>query len=293
MAHVQSDAFLKWALPRMGLAWPGFRRVRRQVVKRIGRRLAELHLPGMDAYRSFLESHSAEWETLDSFCRITISRFFRDAAAFDLLAREILPRLAEEAIARGLKFLRAWSAGCASGEEPYSLNLLWKSTLAPRFPKLALAIVATDADERVLARAHTACYPAASLRELPAGWRNAAFRCDGRLFCLKPEFREGVEFFAQDLRRETPIGPFDLVLCRNLAFTYFDAVGQAQALDRIGAVLSEGGALAIGRKERLPGGAKGFAPWIAERGVYRKAAVSPAPANAASASRRMSSARPV
>ena len=293
MTHAHPDAFLQWALPRMGFAWPGFRRVRRQVVKRIGRRLAELRLSGLDAYRRYLESHPAEWERLDSFCRVTISRFFRDAAAFEALGREILPRLAEGATARGQRCLRAWSAGCASGEEPYSLNLLWKISLAPRFPKLTFSIIATDADARVLVRAQAGCYPAASLRELPAGWRGAAFRRDGRLFCLIPEFREGVAFFAQDLRREAPAGPFNLVLCRNLAFTYFDAAGQARVLDRIGSVLAEGGALALGRKERLPGGAPGFAPWVAERGIYRKAAASLMPANAASASCRMSSARPV
>ncbi|MCC7017095.1 MAG: hypothetical protein IT564_07830 [Rhodospirillales bacterium] len=293
MAHVRSEAFLQWALPRMGLTWSGFRRVRRQVVKRIGRRLAEIRLPGLDGYRNFLETHPAEWETLESFCHITISRFFRDAAVFETLGREILPRLAEKAASRGYELLRVWSAGCASGEEPYSLDLLWRFALAPRFPGLALVVVATDADERVLARARAACYPAASFRELPAAFRDAAFRRDGRLFCLRPEFRDGVGFFAQDLRREAPAGPFDLVLCRNLAFTYFDAAGQTQALDRIRAVLAEGGALAIGRKERLPEGAPGFAPWIAARGIYRKTGTSSVPANAAPASRRMSSARPV
>ena len=70
--------FLQWALPQMGYAWPGFRRVRRQVCKRVGRRLRDLHLGNMDAYRRYLEAAPDEWRILDRFCGIPISRFGRD-----------------------------------------------------------------------------------------------------------------------------------------------------------------------------------------------------------------------
>jgi len=90
-------AFLQWALPRLRMRWPGFRKVRKQVCKRIRRRIAALELSGIAAYRQWLEDHPGEWEVLDGMCRITISRFYRDRGVFDALAGEILPGLARRA----------------------------------------------------------------------------------------------------------------------------------------------------------------------------------------------------
>lgn len=79
-------SFLQWALPRLGLRWPGFRKVRRQVIKRIARRIEALQLGDLDSYRRYLETHEQEWLRLDDFCRITISRVYRDRRVFDSLA---------------------------------------------------------------------------------------------------------------------------------------------------------------------------------------------------------------
>ncbi|UCG87869.1 MAG: chemotaxis protein CheR, partial [Gemmatimonadota bacterium] len=114
-------AFLQWALPRMQLQWPGFRKVRRQVCKRISRRMQELGIASTAAYRSFLRSNPAEWRTLADLCRVTISRFYRDKAVFHTLASSVLPELMEQAESRGDEVLTAWSAGCGSGEEPYTV----------------------------------------------------------------------------------------------------------------------------------------------------------------------------
>ncbi len=186
--------FLQWALPRLALAWPGFRRVRRQVCRRIGRRAQDLKLPDLFAYRAYLEAHREEWALLDSFCRIPISRLLRDRIVFDRLGTQVLPELAAAATARGERTLRFWSAGCASGEEPYSLKILWTLELASRFPNLSLAVIATDIDEGLLERARAARYRASSLRELPGAWVEKAFARSDGLFELRPEFRAGVEF---------------------------------------------------------------------------------------------------
>ena len=138
---------------------------------------------------------------------------------FDALADRILPALAARA-AEGNE-LRVWSAGCAAGEEPYTIALLWRHALAPRFPALRARIVATDVDADALARARSACYPPSSLKELPRAWRDAAFAArDGRL-CLHDDVRAAVELRCEDLRLRAPDGPFHLILCRNGAFTYF------------------------------------------------------------------------
>ncbi|MCO5169719.1 MAG: methyltransferase domain-containing protein [Planctomycetes bacterium] len=252
MTDGECVAFLQWALPRLGLRWPGFRRVRGQVRKRLARRLEALGLPDLAAYRARLEAgDEVEWRALDALCRITISRFWRDRRVFARLADDLLPPLAREARARGAP-LACWSAGCASGEEPYTLALLWDRVLAPAAPGVTLRVLATDVDAAVLARARRACYPPGSLRDLPAGWADACFTRAGDEACLAPRLRDVVELRQTDLRRDLPDETFDLVLCRNLAFTYFDEPGQRAALARLLGRLRPGGVLVIGRKERLP-----------------------------------------
>src|ERR671930_2654015 len=137
--------FLQWALPRLELRWAGFRKVRRRVCRRISRRLAELDLPDGASYRAYVQSNPEEWARLDALCRITISRFWRDAAVFETLRDHVLPALGPT--------VAAWSAGCASGEEPYSL------VLAATDAGVAVRVLATDVDDTLLARARTACYP--------------------------------------------------------------------------------------------------------------------------------------
>ena len=263
--------FLRWALPRMGLAWPGFRRVRRQVCRCISMRLRTLNLGDCGAYRRHLDQHPEEWPALDACCRIPISRFFRDAPVFEALGSEILPQLAADALADDAGRLRIWSAGCAAGEEPYTLGLVWHLTVAPRFPDVVIEIVATDADPHQLERAATACYRASSLKELGSDWIERAFTPSGPMFCLKPPFRQGVRFEQQDMRREMPAGPFRLVLCRNLAFTYFAPAEQALALRRLMERLAVGGALVVGVRESVPRAA-GLAPWGSVPGAYRRLA---------------------
>jgi len=266
-----SVAFLQWALPQLGLTWTGFRRVRRQVWRRIGHRLGELHLSDPDAYRAYLLSHPEEWHVLDSFCRISISRFCRDREVFERLARDVLPELAEHALLHGNGRLRVWSAGCASGEEPYSLLLLWHFELSGRFPNVILDVLATDVDEVLLARARVARYRGSSMRELPRAWRDAAFIPAGDSFVLRDEFRSAVAFRRADLRVERPDTTFDLILCRNVVCTYFDEPLQRRTLGGVLALLRPGGAFVIGKDERLPRGLPGLTDWVPGRGIFRRA----------------------
>jgi chemotaxis protein methyltransferase CheR len=250
MTDADCVAFLRWALPRLGLRWAGLRRVRGIVCKRLCRRLGELGLRSLAPYRARLETEPGEWAELDAICRISLSRFYRDRAVWQALEQEILPRLTAQARARGADRLRIWSAGCASGEEPYTLALLF--AFGPPLPgPLAPEILATDADPRLLARARRACFPPSSLRELPEHWR-VAFEPSAGERCLRSEHRAAVRFLVQDIRRAQPAGGFDLILCRNLAFTYFAAPLQARTAERLAECLVAGGDLLLGTHETLP-----------------------------------------
>jgi chemotaxis protein methyltransferase CheR len=266
-------AFLQWALPRLHMRWPGFRKVRRTVCKRIDARLKVLGLTDVAAYRVYLDARADEWGVLDGLCSIPISRFYRDRAVFDFLADNVLPELARRAASRQDHELRAWSCGCAAGEEPYTLTIAWqlhvRETCAP---PMRLRVVATDTDATALARARTASYGWSSLKDLPAEWRERAFERRGDEYCLRPEFGRDVEFLDQDIRTALPETAFHLILCRNLVFTYFDASLQCRTLERILTRLIPDGALVIGKGESLPAGEARCEPWSARLGIYRLAA---------------------
>lgn len=272
MKDAECVDFLRWALPRLDMRWPGFRKVRRQVCRRITRRLGEIGLPDAAAYRAFLERNADEWRVLDDACRITISRFYRDRGVFEALGESVFPVLVREALARGEREIRCLSIGCASGEEAYSLALVWQLALAGRHAGLALAVTAIDSHPVMLERARRGCYQSGSLEDLPERWRAVAFeRSDGE-YCLRPEFRQGVSFVEGDVRHALPAGPFDLVMCRNLVFTYFVDALQRDILARLHARMHDGAALLVGIHESLPGHCTGFRPWDGVRCAYRMAA---------------------
>lgn len=270
MKDVEGVQFLQWCLPRLQLCWPGYRKVRRQAYKRIQRRLQSLDLPSLSDYRIYLEGHPEEWAFLDPCCWIPISRFYRDKNVFQFLEQEVLPSLARQALAQGKSALRCWSLGCAAGEEPYSLSLLWRLNLQFQFPTIRLVILATDIDDQAIARARQGCYPPSSLKDLPESWRAQAFDHTAEGFWIKPELRESVTFLVQDIRRAAPEETFDLILCRYLAFTYFDAALQSNTLRQLVERMQIGGALVIGNGETLPEGGFGLIPWSEKEGIYRR-----------------------
>ncbi|UCH75543.1 MAG: hypothetical protein JSU82_06850 [Rhodospirillales bacterium] len=270
MKNADCTDLLVWALPRLGLLPAAFRRVRGQVCKRIRRRLRELGLSTYQSYRAHLEASEGEWAVLDGLCRITVTRFCRERPAWLHLRDALLPELALRTRRSGRTVVRAWSAGCGGGEEPYTLRLVWDSALAPLFPGLRLEIVATDADPVMLRRARAARYRPGSLRELPPDWVDRAFDWNRGFLYLRPQARCGIQFVRQDIRKEMPDGPFELVLCRYLAFTYFDARGQHAALDGILARLRPGGFLMLGGREAPPPGAARLTPESPDLGFWRR-----------------------
>jgi chemotaxis protein methyltransferase CheR len=264
-------AFLQWALPRLNLSWPGFRKVRRQVCKRVKRRMRDLQLADFAAYQARLQADPAEWQLLDQSCHITISRFFRDRGVFESLRKRVLPDIAARA-KRERREARAWSIGCASGEEPYTVKILWDLEVAGSCPGVFLSITATDVDETMLMRARKGCFDPTSLRELPPHLVRQAFDHVGQLFCVRQQHREGIDFLFQDLRLEAPSPFFDLILCRYVAFTYFALPLQRQVLGRIVERLLPNGYLVIGSHERLPGDVVTPAPLAGSPQIFQKTA---------------------
>jgi chemotaxis protein methyltransferase CheR len=192
------------------------------------------------SYLRFLHRNPSERDNLRLLFNVTISRFFRNRRVFEALASQVLSPLA----AKGNPVC-AWSAGCASGEEAFTLRILWEE-LPGRKPDLS--ILATDIDEECLKRAGEGLYPESSIREVSGDIADRYLRGEGGRYRLREAVVRSVTFRRHDLLCESPPGDFDLVLCRNAAFTYF-AVPRRIA---IAAAVPPGGCLVLGRTEKLP-----------------------------------------
>lgn len=265
--------FLQWALPQLHMRWPGFRKVRKRVCKRLSLRLIELELADLKAYQHHLSqqpSQSDEWRRLDTICRVVVTRFYRDKRLFAELTERVLPELATRALTSGSEMIGAWSIGSASGEEAYTLAILWHQLLAPRFAGLQLNILGTEIEPHLIKRSQQACYPQGTIKNLPEALRSAAFSQDDDHHCLKPQFQAMVAFRQQDIRTALPDEMFDLILCRNLVFTYFDEPLQQSILNRMLTRLRPGGWLVLGVHETLPAGARGLTTVSERLGLYRR-----------------------
>jgi len=177
---------------------------------------------------------------------VTVSRFFRNARLFRVLRETVLPLLAAR-----MEPVHAWSAGCASGEEAYSVRIAWEELEGEKPP---LALVGTDIDEEVLSRTSRGAYPESSLREVPLELRRKYFDTsrDPPGVILDERIRRSVRFLRHDLLRDDPPGRFGLILCRNAAFTYFSRPRRISVADRLAQSLESAGFLVLGRTERLP-----------------------------------------
>jgi len=252
------------------MRWEGFRKVRGQVCKRISRRIKKLGIENSTEYRDYLNVNKKEWKLLDGLCRVSISRFYRDKLVYLFLEQEVLPVLVQQSLDRDKETLKVLCIGCSSGEEPYTVSLLWKFQMQSRFPGMEIDILASDADPCLVQRATVASYSYASIKNLPGEWRQEAFTRTDDDYLLKPEYRRSVRFSLEDVRLNMPDEKFDLVFCRNLVFTYFDEVLQRKMLEQLRGVLRTNGVLVIGVREKLPVSCPGFSPWSERLGIYRK-----------------------
>ena len=260
MSSDEFDAFLSEVLPPIGLSPSAYRR--RNIRRRIVRRMESAGIHDFPHYRDLVRRDPAEEEILRSLLIVTISRFFRNGSVFQALSREVLPRMAAKGTPAAI-----WSAGCAAGEETYSLRIAWEE-LPGKKPRLRL--LATDIDPVSLERAAAGSYPESSLREVPGTVRKKYFEREGESYRVREEVKRSVSFRKMDLLRDGSPGRFGLILCRNAAFTYFGPDQQVSVAAMLGKSLEEGGYLVLGRTESLPKEAANlFEPAFSAERIYR------------------------
>jgi chemotaxis methyl-accepting protein methylase len=238
------EEFLAEVLPPLGLSPAAHRR--RNIRRRIIRRMEAHGIHEFHRYREFIRQYPSELKALRPLLIVTISRFFRNPRMWDVFSREVLGPLAAKP-----EQAAVWSAGCASGEEPYTAAIAW-AELPGRKPPLRIA--ATDVDEASLARASAAVYSESSLREVPRNLKSKYFHQERDTCRLREDIRESVTFLRLDLLADPPPFPgrFDVILCRNTVLTYFGLPERRRLVETFASVLSPGGHLVIGRTESLP-----------------------------------------
>jgi two-component system CheB/CheR fusion protein len=185
------------------------------ILRRISRRMAITHNSSLRDYQDYLRTHPDEVQELVRAFLIKVTGFFRDGEAFDFLKKEIIPELVEKGRANE-RNLRFWSAGCATGEEAYSLALLLADHLGPDFPEWNIKIFATDLAVDAIAFARRGLYPENVLKELPSDYRDRFFERVDHGYRISKALRQSVIFGHQDISRGVPFPRIDLVSCRNL-----------------------------------------------------------------------------
>jgi chemotaxis methyl-accepting protein methylase len=241
------EEFIKETAPLLALQW---RRFKRGGVKRkVERRIAELSLSRFEDYLLKIKEDPKEKSGLSQILTVTITRFFRDKKVFDIFANSVLPSMVDR---KGAGDFKIWSIGCANGEEPYSLSMLWKERFQEKFPQIRLTLLATDINENLLRRAREGRYKKSSLKEVPERILQRFFEIGNGFYIIDRSVRESVEFKKHDIIHEEPFSGMDIVFCRNLAFTYFSKECQRSVLKKIAGSLKENGYLIIGKDESLP-----------------------------------------
>ena len=241
------DEFLKETAPLFGLQKRPFQR--RGVKRKIERRIVEVGFSHFEEYLLKVQKEPEEQGQLSRILTVTISRFFRDREVFDLLENSIIPAIIKNK--KGKDEFKIWSIGCASGEEPYSLSMLWKEKFERIWSQINFSILATDINGNLLERAREGRYKRSSLKEVPEEILRRFFKIENGLYVLDRSSLGNVEFKKHDIIHEEPFSGRDIICCRNLAFTYFSKECQRDVLKKIARSLNEGGYLIIGKDESL------------------------------------------
>jgi two-component system, chemotaxis family, CheB/CheR fusion protein len=238
------------------------------LIRRIRKRMQQVGVEDYPAYLDFLEVHPDEFGPLFNTVLINVTDFFRDPPSWQALAEQVLPRILESK--PGEEPIRCWSAGCASGEEAYTLAMLLAEALGEQAFRQRVKIYATDADEEALAAARQGSYTATQTGSIPPELLARYFEPNGDRRVFRQDLRRTLIFGRHDLVQDAAISHIDLLICRN-TLMYFNAETQAKILARFHFALNRNGYLFLGRAETLLTHSSSFRPVDLKRRIFQRA----------------------
>ena len=269
MTDADLEALLRHIKEQRGFDFTGYKRA--SLARRVRRRMEAVELEGYEEYLDHLLVHPDEFTHLFNTILINVTGFYRDPDAWSYLQDELLPQLLRR---REGQPVRVWSAGCASGEEAYTMAMVLAEALGVDEFRDRVKIYATDVDEEALAQARQATYSESELSAVPAELREKYFEAAGPRFVFRKELRRSVIFGRNDLVQDAPISHVDLLTCRN-TLMYFNSETQAQILNRMHFALRPDGILFLGKAEMLLTHAAYFRPVELKRRFFKKVATEP------------------
>ncbi|HET7881156.1 MAG TPA: CheR family methyltransferase [Acetobacteraceae bacterium] len=269
MAQSDHDAafenLIRYVQESRGIDFRGYKRT--SLRRRIALRMEHLHLESYADYHSFLEAHPQEFIELLNTVLINVTSFFRDADAWEAVKTEIIPQLT--APGRGRDQLRLWSAGCATGEEPYSLAMLLCEDLGAAEFSRRVKIYATDLDEAALNTARHASYQPRDVEGVPEALLGKYFERTNNHYLVNRDLRKAVIFGRHNIVHDAPISRIDLLVCRNLLI-YLETETQNTVLPRLHYALVDDGNLFLGKAETQLARSRLFQPVNMKHRLFRK-----------------------
>ena len=262
-AGPQFEALLEYMRESRGVDFTGYKRT--TLVRRVTKRCNELGIDDFGSYLDYLEVHADELPILFDKILINVTEFFRDKAAWDYLAQNIVPRIIAKTGG-----IRVWSAGAASGEEAYTISILLCEALGPEQFIRRVKIYATDIDEEALNKARGGYLPK-DLESLDEDYRTRYFEQQGSRLMFRSSLRRVLIFGRHDLMQDAPISRLDLLICRN-TLMYFTAESQGRILTRFHYALNDDGYLFLGRAEMLLTHSALFVPVDLRQRIFSKVA---------------------
>src|SRR5262245_17661054 len=261
------EELLSFIRAERGFDFTGYKRP--SLYRRISKRMQDVKVGSFEDYKAYLESHPDEFAELFDTILINVTSFFRDEVAWDFLRRNVAPRIMEQH--DGLDgHIRLWSTGCATGEEAFSLAMVFAEILGPDEFRKRVKIYATDIDEAALTKGRHAEYTAAQLDPVPPDLRTGYFEHRNGNYIFRADLRRCVIFGRHDLIQDPPISKISLLLSRN-TLMYFDTATQTRVLENFHFALREGGYLFLGKSEALAARSDLFVPVDLKRRVFAKA----------------------
>jgi two-component system CheB/CheR fusion protein len=259
------EELLEYLKEQRGFDFTGYKRP--SLMRRVRRRMDMLDIVDFSPYCEYLELHPDEFTTLFNTILINVTSFFRDVDAWRYLQQETLPELLRRCEGRPI---RVWSAGCASGQEAYTLAMLLAEALTPQVFSDLVKVYATDVDEEALGSARQALFTDSEVASVPRALLEKYFDRNGGRFAVRKELRRSVIFGRNDLVRDAPISHVDILTCRN-TLMYFNAETQAHILNRLHFALRPEGVLFLGKAEMLLSHSLLFSPIDLRRRFFRRA----------------------
>ncbi len=264
--HDEFEALLAYVRDHRGFDFTGYKRA--SLRRRVAKRMDELGIEGYQNYVDQLEASPDEFLRLFETILINVSSFFRDKPVWDCVAGEVIPALLERKAAQ--EPIRVWSAGCAAGEEPYTIAMLLADALGEPAFRDRVKIFATDVDADAVDQARQGVYTAKQVEAVPEALRARYFESVNGGFSFTKELRRAVIFGVNDLVRDAPISRLDLLTCRN-TLIYLNSETQAGVMRRLHLALEEDGVLVLGKSELLLTYTDGFIAQDLPLRVFRKA----------------------